>query len=56
MILDVLGDVGGLSSVIVSVFATILTIVKYNNLNAQVVSKLFKFKGAGTTGSEANLY
>ena len=35
--LDVLSDAGGLSSVISSVFVSLLAIVNYNNLNAHLV-------------------
>lgn len=36
--LDVLSDVGGLSSIVCSVFASLLAIVNYNNLNAHIVT------------------
>ena len=36
--LGVLSDVGGLSSVIYSVFASLLAIINYNNLNAHMAT------------------
>ena len=54
--LGVLSDVGGLSSVIASVFASLLAIINYNNLNAHMTTKLYKFRGTDASGSEGNLY
>ena len=41
--LDVLSDVGGLSSVIAMVFASILSISNYNSLNEHMINKLYRF-------------
>ena len=54
--LGVLSDVGGLSSVIASVFTTLLAIINYNNLNGYMVNKLFKFRDTDTVGATGNLY
>lgn len=54
--LGVLSDVGGLSAVIYSVFATLLAILNYNSLNAHIVNKLFKFSDSDPESNQGNLY
>ena len=44
--LDVLSDVGGLESIIISFIATILSILNYNNFDSHLVSHLFKPRGS----------
>ena len=49
-VLDILSDVGGLQSVLISVFAILLSIWNHNYLNSYLVSKLYK--AAATTRTE----
>ena len=42
-IADVLADVGGLQSFLISGIQLLLGILNYNQLNSYLVSKLFKF-------------
>ena len=46
-ILDVLSDVGGLSSVIATIFASVLSVTNYNSLNEHMINKLYRFKDKG---------
>ena len=41
-ILDLLSDVGGLQSVLISGISALLSILNYNNLNSYLISKLFR--------------
>ena len=50
--LDVLSDVGGLTSVIASVFAILLAIVNRNILDQHMVKQLYKFKDKHSGNSE----
>ena len=52
-ILDVLSDVGGLSSVIAMIFASVLSVTNYNSLNEHMINKLYRFKDKNTDPLEA---
>ena len=41
-VLDILSDVGGLQSVLISAFAILLSVWNHNYLNSYLVSKLYR--------------
>lgn len=43
-ILDVMSDVGGVHSVMISVFSVLLYVVNYQNFDSYMASRLFKVK------------
>ena len=54
-VLDILSDVGGLQSVLISAFAILLSIWNHNYLNSYLVSKLYKAAQADDTKEEITL-
>ena len=47
-VIDVLSDIGGISGIMMSFFAIILSIWNYNHFDNYMVSKLFKMRGTSS--------
>ena len=54
-ILDLLSDIGGIQSILVTFFNLLLRIWNYNHLSNYLVSKLYKYKPRGARGDPSAL-
>ena len=55
-VLDLLGDIGGLASLIFSLVALLLSVLNYKNFDNQLVSQLFKFRTKTTSPADKSQF
>ena len=48
--LDLLSDVGGLESILISVFASVITFTNYSNFDSHLASELYTMKSTDRNG------
>ena len=55
-VFDLLGDIGGLESIIFSFVTLMLSALNYNHLDNELVSRLFRFKNSSQSGDDSQFY